>query len=120
MKTWACDNFKASNDPSFCANCGDFASMHNGPTPGAPRCFRRAVPVKPDASDKLLDELAEKFLKWRLPASVCSNLIATLPSEKHRVGSNLLGRNEARQMMEEVVIATLREKGIHLCSAENP
>ena len=37
---WACDNFKASEeDPTFCANCGDFASMHKGPTPGAPRSF---------------------------------------------------------------------------------
>ena len=38
---WACDNFKVSeDDPAFCANCGDFASMHKGPTPGAPRQFR--------------------------------------------------------------------------------
>lgn len=41
-KSWACDNFKVSeDDPNFCANCGDFASMHKGPTPGAIRTFRR-------------------------------------------------------------------------------
>jgi hypothetical protein len=119
MKTWACDNFKTSNDPYFCANCGDFASMHNGPTPGAPRCFRRAGPVMPEASDKLVDELTEKFLQWPLPASVCSDLIVTLPGEKHRVGTNLLSYDEARQMMEEVVITTLRQKGIHLRSTED-
>jgi hypothetical protein len=40
-QTRACSNFKVSeDDPSFCINCGDFASMHKGPTPGAIRTFR--------------------------------------------------------------------------------
>ncbi len=73
----------------------------------------------PEASDKLVDELTEKFLQWPLPASVCSDLIVTLPGEKHRVGTNLLSYDEARQMMEEVVITTLRQKGIHLRSTED-
>jgi hypothetical protein len=73
----------------------------------------------PEASDKLVDELAEKFLQWPLPASVCSDQIAKLPGEKHRVGANLLSEDEARQMIEEVVISTLREKRIPLRPTEN-
>jgi hypothetical protein len=59
MKSWACKNFKASDsDPAFCANCGDLASMHKGPTPGAPRQFviqknKRRLPANTPA-----DELA--------------------------------------------------------------
>lgn len=50
MKKWPhkCAGWKASEeDPSFCASCGNIASAHKGPTPGAPRQFRMTVPVKP-------------------------------------------------------------------------
>ncbi len=47
-RSWACGNFKVSEeDPSFCANCGDFASMHKGPTPGAVRSFRLHLQTNP-------------------------------------------------------------------------
>lgn len=49
MKKWPhkCSGWKASDeDPSFCANCGNIASGHKEPTPGAPRSFRLSVPVK--------------------------------------------------------------------------
>jgi hypothetical protein len=114
-KIRACKDFRASpEDPTFCANCGDFASMHKGPTPGATRSFRLAVPIVPSDADKLADELAEKFIGWPLPDSVCSDLCATDTKYKHRTGTNLLSYVEARQMMHEVVIATLRHKGITL------
>lgn len=113
MKTWACDNFRASNDTYFCANCGDFASMHEGPTPGAPRSFRRTAPREPVDNDQLAHELAERFLRWPLPDGVRARLCAGKQGPG-LVGTDLLSYNEARQMMLEVVISTLREKGMQL------
>jgi hypothetical protein len=113
MKTWACDNFKASNDPYFCANCGDLASMHEGPTPGAPRTFCRPAPREPTDNDQIARELAERFLRWPLPDGVCARLCAGKQGPG-LVGTNLLSYDEARQMMQEVVISTLREKGMQL------
>lgn len=64
--------------------------------------------------DDIADKLAEKFISWPLPTSVCSDLIVTMPGEKHRIGTNLLTYFEARQMMQEVVLPTLREMGISI------
>lgn len=114
MKTRACKNFKAcDDDPVFCANCAEPASYHKGPTPGAPRQFRLSVPVKPAAVDELTKELAERFLRWPLPDSVRADLCATKQGPG-RIGTNLLSYIEARQMMQDVVLTTLREKGIQL------
>lgn len=107
-KRWACKDFKASEDPSFCANCGDFASSHKGPTPGAPRSFRLSVPLKADPLDKLCDGLAEKFLRWPLPDSVCADACASTQGPG-RVGTNLLSYVEARQMMRDIVLPELRK-----------
>jgi hypothetical protein len=112
-RPWACDNFKAGEDPYFCARCGDFASMHNGPTPGAPRSVSFSVPLPPMPNDQLANELAEKFLRWQLPDSVCSDPCSAKQGPG-RIGANLLSYSEARQMMQEVVTATLNEKGIGL------
>jgi hypothetical protein len=52
--------------------------------------------------------LAETFLRWPLPPSVCADHCTTYPVASdnpalQRVGTNLLSYNEAEQMMREVV-----------------
>lgn len=61
--------------------------------------------------------LAEVFLRWPLPESVCADRVTTMHGEKHRVGTNLLSYIEAKQMFEYVLakaktaaLATPREK----------
>lgn len=116
MKKWPhkCTGWKPSeSDPSFCANCGNIASGHKGPTPGAPRQFRLAVPARPTPDDVLLKDLTEKFLAWKLPPSVCADGCVTDPKYPHaRIGTNLLNYPEARQLMQEVVIPVLVNHGI--------
>lgn len=45
------------------------------------------------------DQLVDKFLRWSLPASVCSDPCATMAGYPHRTGTNLLNAVEARQMI---------------------
>lgn len=55
-KKWPhkCSGWKASeSDPSFCANCGNIASGHKGPTPGAPRSFMLRMPLKPVSAPEI-------------------------------------------------------------------
>lgn len=47
-----------------------------------------------------IDALADRFLAWPLPESVCSDLCVTDRSYPHRSGTNLLTVVEARQMLE--------------------
>ncbi len=54
-------------------------------------------------SEQLAHELAEAFIRWPLPESVCSDLCATKQGPG-RIGTNLLSYVEARQMMREVVL----------------
>lgn len=61
--------------------------------------------------EPLAHELAEKFLRWPLPHSVCADRCATSQGPG-RIGTNLLSYIEARQMMQEVVIQTLHEHGL--------
>lgn len=57
--------------------------------------------------DTLAHKLAEAFLRWPLPESVCADLVATMHGEKHRVGTNLLSYIEAKQMMQDIVLPVL-------------
>jgi len=52
------------------------------------------------------DKIAEEFLRWKLPESVCADLCATKQGPD-RIGTNLLSFTEARQMVREVVIPTM-------------
>lgn len=51
-----------------------------------------------------LDWLVNRFLCWKLPATVCSDLCVTMPGYPHqRTGTNLLTATEARQMLREIL-----------------
>ena len=47
-------------------------------------------------------DMAEAFLRWPLPESVCADLCATKQGPC-RVGTNLLSYTEAKQMFEHVL-----------------
>lgn len=49
-------------------------------------------------------EMIERFLTWPLPESVCADLCATQRGRPHRTGTNLLSADEARQMLEHVLL----------------
>ena len=49
------------------------------------------------------DQLVDKFLRWPLPASVCSDQCATIPGYPNRSGTHLLSADEARQMIEHLL-----------------
>jgi len=47
-----------------------------------------------------IDGLVDKFLRWPLPESVCSDPCASMHGYPNRVGTNLLTATEAKQMIE--------------------
>ena len=62
-------------------------------------------PAKPAAAapDKMA-ALVDRFLKWKLPTSVCSDsCVSYLDCPFERTGANLLLADEARQMLEYVL-----------------
>lgn len=68
---------------------------------------RETMPVRSvQGARNALDELANNFLRWPLPRSVCADPCATKQDEG-RVGTNLLSFVEARQMMADVVLPVL-------------
>jgi hypothetical protein len=64
---------------------------------------REAELQRPSAHD-----MAEAFLRWPLPDSVCADLCATKQGPG-RVGTNLLSYTEAKQMFEHVLANTQAE-----------
>lgn len=53
------------------------------------------------------DDMVNRFLRWPLPASVCSDLCVTESKYPHsRSGTNLLTEDETRQMLEFVIGAS--------------
>lgn len=48
----------------------------------------------------ITDEMVDRFLRWPLPDSVCSDPCATKKGYPNRTGTSLLTANEARQMLE--------------------
>lgn len=52
-----------------------------------------------------VNALADKFLAWPLPDSVCADFCATQQNAPHRVGTNLLTAIEAKQMIEHLLKA---------------
>ncbi len=48
--------------------------------------------------EHMLDKMVERFLRWPLPVTVCSDTCASDPTYPHRTGTNLLTADEARQM----------------------
>lgn len=63
-------------------------------------------------------EMVDRFLAWPLPASVCSDLCVTKKGAPHRIGTNLLTADEARQMLEYVTRAPAAE-GVNIPMGEN-
>lgn len=56
-----------------------------------------------EMSEKLLDELVDRFLAWPLPDSVCADKCACIQNYPHRSGTTLLSATEARQMIEHLM-----------------
>ncbi len=54
----------------------------------------------------IINELANEFLRWPLPESVCADLCATKQGPG-RVGTNLLSFVEAQQMFNDLVMGKL-------------
>ncbi len=61
-------------------------------------------------------QLAERFLRWPLPDSVCTDLCATKQGP-NRVGTNLLSFIEAKQMMKDVVLPVLAPLVVMCCES---
>lgn len=57
-----------------------------------------------EADRQLLDKMANDFLRWPLPDSVCADLCATIVGYKHRSGTNLMTFTESKAMFTEVVL----------------
>jgi hypothetical protein len=56
------------------------------------------------SADKVVtDEMVTRFLNWKLPASVLPDPCVMDTEYPHRVGTNLLTADEARQMLEHVL-----------------
>lgn len=60
----------------------------------------KLIAVMPD-----IETLVNRFLAWKLPASVCADTIATEAGHKDRSGTNLLTAEEAKAMFEHVLRA---------------
>lgn len=65
--------------------------------------------------DVVAGELAEAFLRWNLPKTVCADYCTTYPVASdspalQRVGTNLLSYTEAKQMMRDLVVPKLMAK----------
>jgi hypothetical protein len=54
-------------------------------------------------SKPMLDKMVDRFLSWPLPSSVCSDACVVQRGYPHRIGTNLLTADEARQMLEHVL-----------------
>lgn len=57
--------------------------------------------MKTDNS-KQMDLLVNAFLSWPLPETVASDTCVTVKGQSHRVGTNLLTANEAKQMFQHI------------------
>ena len=61
----------------------------------------------PQYKEHCMKRLCDRFLTWKLPASVSADLCATIPHYQNpRSGTNLLSADEARQMVEYVFADT--------------
>lgn len=54
-------------------------------------------------SKPMIAKMVDRFLAWSLPASVCSDACVVQRGYPHRIGTNLLTADEARQMLEHVL-----------------
>ncbi len=57
-------------------------------------------------NDEIVKEIAEAFIRWKLPETVRSDLCATIPGED-RCGTNLMTIVEAEQMARDVVMPVI-------------
>lgn len=59
--------------------------------------------LRPLLAMKITDEMVDRFLAWNLPKSVLPDLCVMDREYPHRIGTNLLTAEEARQMLEHVL-----------------
>lgn len=58
-----------------------------------------------EAAPKVTAEMVNRFLSWKLPASVRPDSCVLDQGYPHRIGTNLLTADETRQMLEHVLAA---------------
>lgn len=63
---------------------------------------------------QLADKIADAFILWHLPDSVCADPCATKQGPG-RTGTNLLSWIEAKQMAEQVILPLLKEETTYAC-----
>ena len=63
-----------------------------------------------------IDKLVDRFLSWPLPDSVCSDTCVTERNygKAQRIGTNLLTADEAKQMLEYLLLGPKRYGVLHL------
>lgn len=81
-----------------CEACDEYTSQITGFLSKA-----KLARLKEQAAHVELDRLAERFLTWPLPESVCSDLCATMRGHPGRTGTSLLSFIEAREMLRHVL-----------------
>lgn len=59
-----------------------------------------------------IDVIAEKFLHWNLPESVCVDPCAMTHGQEGRTGTNLLTFDEAKQMLEHLFPDGIPSQGL--------
>ena len=64
------------------------------------------TPTESDDKAKLADKIADAFIQWKLPESVCADPCATKQGPG-RYGTNLLSWVEAKQMAEQIILPLL-------------
>jgi hypothetical protein len=71
----------------------------------------------------LSHEMAEAFLRWPLPGSVCADHCTTYPIARYnamlqRTGTNLLSYVEAKKMIDDIVLPILERENARLLQVE--
>ena len=55
-------------------------------------------------TERLLNQMAEAFIKWPLPSTLHADTCASDPDYPHRTGTNLMSYTEAKEMFRAVVL----------------
>lgn len=67
------------------------------------------MPAQNEGENELAEKIAEAFIRWPLPESVCADPCATRQGPG-RFGTNLLSWIEAKQMAEQVILPLLKDE----------
>lgn len=71
--------------------------------------LKKSVEQIKHPQDNNFNAMVDRFLSWKLPASVKADGCASDPTYPYRLGTHLLNADEARQMIEHVIGSQERE-----------